>query len=190
MNAGLDWLEPVAVEPVLLAVPEETALRWALLDGLLLPAAPGELAATDLLRDAAGRARSLGNLVPAGAALARASAVWVHTGRHRPGVPEVVVPRTRREQSSRLRVHTHPLGPGDTVVLGGVRVTSLCRTGADVARWAPDAVAVAQLADLLAVGLSAAEVRAHLDGLRGQPRTVRARAVISLLLDPTVRRAP
>ncbi|MFC4555180.1 hypothetical protein [Georgenia faecalis] len=177
--SSLDWLRPAAPEPVLACSLDDAGLRWAALDGLLAPAGPGGLAATDLLAGPTGRADALAPGLPPGVALARASAVWVHTGRHRPTVTEVLVPRGRRWHAPHLRVHTQGIDPGDLVRVGAALVTSPVRTAADVARWTPCPAATAQLADLLATGVDPAEVTDHLEHHRHEPHTRRARELLA-----------
>jgi hypothetical protein len=179
MSTALDWLRPANPEPVLLAPREDRVVRGAVHDGLLAPAGPGDLAAVDLLQDPAWRARSLAGVLVAGATLARSTAVWVHTGLHRPRVVEVLVPQGLRVHAPHLRVHTHHTVATDVVVLGGVPVTSLVRTAADLARWSSPEQAREQIAALVGVGLDPHEVLAHLAGRAGGPGTARARALLA-----------
>jgi len=91
--------------------------------------------------------------------IGRASAVWIHTGAHRPRRADLLVPAGIR------------LDPDEWVTVGPLRVTSICRTAADVARWLPLSVAAALLATLADHphfdGACAAAVLAREHGHRG-----------------------
>ncbi|MEE6272187.1 hypothetical protein V2J56_02365 [Georgenia sp. MJ206] len=182
MTHALAWLHARPPEPVVSVTAQDRALRVARLDGLLLPTGRDRFAAADLVRGPDGRAASLAADVPAGAAIARASAVWVHTGCYRPAVPEVVVPRGRREHLPTLTVHQQRVEPGETVTIGGVLVTTLVRTAVDLARWCPLDVAAPRLRALAAVGLPVADVTADLDRHARDAYTARARAVVAAAL--------
>lgn len=97
------------------------------------------------------RADALRSLVPPRAVLGRAGAVWVHTDGPVPARFDVLVEqRVRRPSPHPLRVpHECPLPPDDVVRLGDVRVTTVQRTGLDLARWLPAAEAARLLERLV-----------------------------------------
>ncbi len=128
---------------------------------------------------AADRARALAPLVPARGVVARQSAVWVHTGSHAPRRADVAIPLgARRPAAHPERTVTEAtLDPSGIVLLGGVRVTSVQRTGIDVARWLDPVHAEPLLAALVACGFDAHSASADLEHAGGR-HVVRARAVL------------
>jgi len=78
-------------------------------------------------------------------------------------------------------LHTSLLQPSEVVALDGVRVTSLARTVADLARTLPLDQAVAAGDAALRRGLPLADVIGVLDGCRGWPGVGRARRAAGLL---------
>jgi hypothetical protein len=93
-----------------------------------------------------------GSLSPAArrCVVGRASAVWIHTGAHRPRRAALLVPPGVRIPAPDVGYVAHEtrLNPDEWVTIGPLRVTDVCRTAADVARWLPLAVAAALLATL------------------------------------------
>lgn len=131
----------------------------------------------------ADRARALRPVVPPRCVVARTSAAWVHTGGEPPArVAVLVAPRTRRPDPHPVRlVHEAPLPDADLVLLGGVRVTTLERTAADVARWCGQEQAQALLRALLAAGLDVGGALRRLDAAPGRRGVPRARALLGAL---------
>ncbi|MFL6028253.1 MAG: type IV toxin-antitoxin system AbiEi family antitoxin domain-containing protein [Friedmanniella sp.] len=78
-------------------------------------------------------------------------------------------------------LHTSPLRPADVVTLDGLRVTSLARTVADLARTLPLDQAVAAGDAALRRGLPVPEVLAVLERCRGWPGVGQARRTAGLL---------
>ncbi|NYI60575.1 hypothetical protein [Cellulomonas soli] len=141
----------------------------------------GELAiARDATETPEVRAQALACLVPDRGVVARASAAWVHTGRHSPARVDVLVPaRARRPDPHPLRVACEAdLRPGDTLTLGSVRVTSVQRTGVDVARLLPVAVAREVLGGLLQVGFDPGAALGMLAPMAGQRGVRDARTLL------------
>ena len=105
--------------------------------------------------------------------IGRASAVWIHTGAHRPRRADLLVPAGVRIPAPEVghMAHETRLDPDEWVTVGPLRVTSICRTAADVARWLPLSVAAALLATLADHphfdGACAAAVLAREHGHRG-----------------------
>ncbi|MFI2752089.1 hypothetical protein ACGIF2_01465 [Cellulomonas sp. P22] len=144
----------------------------------------GDLAVTDGLSvSPAHRAAAVRALVPARAALGRSTACWVHTGVGLPGRVEVLVgPRRRRPDPHPSRsTHECELPPEDLVLLAGVQVTSVQRTGLDVARWEPRSTARALLVALRQVGFDPYAALGQLPDLRGYAGVTDARRVLEPL---------
>lgn len=181
MTRALDWLRPTTSGPFTGqwgSTAETEALR---LDGLVTELWPGAVRASDLAHGASGRAAAVADLVPSGGVLAYRSAVWVHTGQHRPDRLDVVLTAGRHRSNPFVCMHAERLPLADVVHVGGRAVTSQARTAVDVARRS----ALADAKDWLAAlgsGLDASAVGAALDragGLRGAPR---ARALLTPLI--------
>ncbi|MBB2921836.1 hypothetical protein [Cellulomonas cellasea] len=132
------------------------------------------------------RAAAFRGLVPARAVVGRRSAVWVHTGEHAPRRVDVLVgPRSRRPDPHPCRTtHECALPETDVVDLGGVRVTTVQRTGLDVARWFPTEEASTLLGSLLRAGFDPVRARADLARLHGYAGTLAA-ADLLVSLAPT-----
>lgn len=161
------------------------ALAWAgmLHDRVLCPLWRDVAVRADEAVDPGLRAEAFTGLVPRRAVVGHAAAAWVHAG----GVPPdrvvvVVRPGGRRTDPHPARIPTEGLlGAGDVVALGGVKVTSVQRTGLDVARWLPDDEAARLLAELVPVGFDPGAALATLDELRGARHTHRARHLLATL---------
>ncbi|WP_456825731.1 hypothetical protein [Cellulomonas sp. P5_E12] len=130
----------------------------------------GEVAiAADLVDTPELRALAVASLVPARGVLGRRTATWVHTGCFPPDRVEVLV------RAGGRRTDPHPariaaeavLAPVDVVRVGGLRATSVQRTGIDVARMLPPDDALPLLRALQDVGLDPERAREHLASLRG-----------------------
>lgn len=178
MNPRLDAYRP-AHRPLPAVVHHHelsTAERHALLrDGVLRPLWGRTVVAADLVETPALRAAALAPLVCPGGVVGRTAAAWVHTGRPLPGRVDVLVPPGVRRATARPGVRTAQatLEPGDVVRVGGLAVTSVQRTGLDVARWLPAPAALAVLRALLSHGFDVLAALDRLDALAGQ-RGVRA----------------
>lgn len=176
MSSALDWLRPRRTEPVIQLAADAA---WARYDGLA-GRTPGDvLVPADLLAGREGRAGAVADLVPAGAALARETAVWVHAGGPAPRRVSVVVPVHRRVRGP-LRIHRQQLAPGDVEAVGGVLITTPLRTAVDLVRFVPEAAALTGVRALLDAGLSPAALREAVDTARAGPRR-RAQARLALL---------
>ena len=158
MVSALSWLEPPP-PPLLTREPGDGWVAAALRhDGLVGPTPTGDQAARDLLASPEGRARLLREVLVPGAALARTTAVWVHTGRHLSRRTELVVPPERRVEGGGL-VHRQHLAPGDVALVGAVPTTTPVRTAVDLLCFADRGTALAGARALLANGLAAEAVR-------------------------------
>jgi hypothetical protein len=137
---------------------------------------PADLMTTAELRAAA--------LVPDRCVVGRQAAVWVHTGSHEPLCIEVLVgPRGRRPDPHPGRTtHECELPEADVVLLGSVRVTSVQRTGLDLARWFPAHAALAMLAPLCEHGFDPAAALDALARLGGYAGVRDARATLARLV--------
>lgn len=184
-----------------------TAIRPA--DDAVSPATVGAVAFDALLRDGhadrvwgdlavptgapttpAHRAAALRALVPARAAVGRETAAWVHTGTGLPARAHVLVgPRRRRPDPHPLRVtHECVLPAEHTVEIAGVRVTTVQRTGVDVARWGSATSALATLRALHTIGFDPDEALHTLSAMSGHPGVREARSTLArLLASPTQR---
>ena len=126
------------------------------------------------------RAVALAPLVPARGIVGRRTAAWVHTGRFPPVRVDVLVPTGGR------RTDPHPeraaaeadLTPHDVVRLGGVRATTVQRTGTDLARTLPAQESVPVLRALREAGFDPESALAQLAELRGQRGVRRARTTL------------
>lgn len=182
--AALARLRPRPVRlPTVVHRADVGALAWAgmLADEVLVPLgrASARPAATPETPEV--RAAALAPLVPARGALGRLSAVWVHAGGPAPRRADVLVASGARRPDPHpdRRTAEAALGPGDTVLLGGVRVTGPLRTVLDVARWEDPGAAGAAVHRLLAacpVDLDAA--LAVLDRQEGGRGVRRARRLL------------
>lgn len=141
----------------------------------------GEVAiAADLADTPDLRAAALAPLVPARGVLGRRTAAWVHTGWAPPTRVEVLVPTGGR------RTDPHPeriaaeavLAPSDVVRVGGLRATSVLRTGIDVARMLPRDEAVPLVRALERVGFDVRSALEHLANLKGQRGIRRAHSTL------------
>ncbi|HEY0118336.1 MAG TPA: hypothetical protein VGC04_06130 [Cellulomonas sp.] len=150
------------------------------LDGALVPLWDGVAVRAGVEVTPAIRLAAVGGLVPRRGVVGRASAAWVHAGGPRPDRVDVLVPvgARRTDPHPARRAAEGPLPDEDVLDLGPGRVTTVQRTGLDVARYAPAEEAMGRLAGLIAVGFEPGTALAALDRLRGERGTLRARAVL------------
>lgn len=179
-----DLIEPAAVGPVTFRALQRdgvTRLVWGELT------VPRDIRATPAVRAAA-----LGSLVPRRAAVGRASAVWVHTGLHEPRRVDVLVPPRRRRPDPHPDRVTHEcaLPPGDLVELAQIQVTTVRRTGLDVARWCTPEHARVLLASLVDVGLDLGTLQRDVAGQSGYAGTIAAGLLVESLIDAARLRSP
>jgi len=129
------------------------------------------------------RVRSIADLVPDRAVIGRSTALWVHTGRHRPDRVEVLVHRrTRPAAPNPHRVSAEAdLPDADLTRVAGLRVTTVQRTGVDLARWLPTHTAVPLVADLLALGFDPVRAAHELRALTGERHVRSARRTLALV---------
>jgi len=129
------------------------------------------------------RSAALADLVPRRGVVGRCSAAWVHTGRRPPSRVDVLVSsRTHRADPDPRRTSAEAaLGAGDVVRIGPLQVTTVQRTGTDVARWVPAARALVVLADLCTVGFDPRRAMDDLDAMPGQRGVRGARATLRAL---------
>lgn len=185
----LHWvLDAPAGPPTSVTADAVGAAAWYALrrDGVVQPvwgdlARPGDAAETPAVR-----ALSLSPLVPERGVVARGSAAWVHTGHDTPARVDVLVPaRARRPDPHPLRIACEAeLEDGDVIDLGPVRVTSVQRTGIDVARLLPADQARTALRALVRIGLDAGAALERLQSMSGQRGVVEGRRLLQELVRP------
>ena len=140
------------------------------------------------------RLAALSDLVPQRGVVGRAAAAWVHAGGPRPTSVDVLVPPgVRRPDPHPLRRAAEgPLPAEDVLDLGTGRVTTVQRTGLDVARFAAPGDAVRLLVGLLPLGFDPHAALAGMSDLRGGRGVQRARTLLAALgavLPPALDRA-
>ncbi|ROS30735.1 hypothetical protein [Cellulomonas sp. PhB150] len=185
MNLAAYRPRPPVVPPLVVHRSAIPASDWhgQLRDGALRLVWGDVAVAADVALTPELRALALAALVPERAVVGRGSALWVHVGRPEPGRLEVLVGRGARHTAPHpLRVSAEAdLAPDDVVRLAGVRVTSVQRTGTDVARWLPTREAVALVTDLVPLGFDLDLARTELDRLRGQRHVRTAQRTLALV---------
>lgn len=187
MSAALHAYRPCpAVVPVLVRRGEVPPAEWTgmLLDRARIPlwgdvAIDARHEVTPALRMAA-----LADLVPPRGVVGRSAAAWVHAGGPRPATVDVLVPpgARRADPHPLRRAAEGPLPARDVLDLGTGRVTTVQRTGLDVARYAPADEALRLLVGLLPHGYDPYAALASLAGMAGGRGTRRARALLEGLL--------
>lgn len=186
MSSTLLAYRPVRpAAPALVRRRDVDPLTWTgmVLDGVLVP----------LWRDVAVRAgepvtpalrvAAVADVVPRRAVVGRLSAAWVHVGGPAPERVDVLVRRGGRrvDPHPARRVGEGPLPPDEVLDLGPCRVTTVQRTGLDVARSAPPEDARPLLLALRARGFSPDLALSAVERLPGERGTRRARAVLASL---------
>lgn len=177
MTGALSWLEPPQPAPLLAAGAYDADLAGLRYDGLLGRVPGGRHAPADVLAGPEGRAAHLRVDLPPAAAVARAAAAWVHTGRLCPERTDVVVAPHRRVHAG-VPVHRQVLPAADVVLIGGVPTTTPLRTAVDLLCFADEAAAVASTRSLLLDGLTTALVE---EALRRPARRLPVRRALRLL---------
>lgn len=163
------------------------AAAWFALvrDGVLRPVWGDVAVVADLPSSPAVRGASLVDEVPRGGVVGRGSAAWVHAGGAPPPKVEVLVGSGRRRvpPSARRTSAEASLVPSDVELVGGLRVTTVHRTGTDVARFVAPARARRLLVDLVSAGFDPDAALRELDVLRGRRGVRQARALLRSLDD-------
>ena len=163
---------PTVQAPFTPAALGASPLAWATLlrDGDIVEIRPGFAVTPGTPVTAGLRALALAHLVPTGAVVGRASAVWVHTGRgDRPRVCVLYAPGGHRPRDpARLEACQATVRPWEivSVAAGGDRslpVTTLTRTAMDVATWYPDQESAELLTYLMDAGLDVDDALHRLD---------------------------
>ena len=151
-----------------------------LLDGALLPLWHGVAVRAGVDVTPALRLAAIRRLVPHRGVVGRSAAAWVHAGGPHPDHVEVVVPVgvRRVDPHPARRAAEGPLPDEDVLDLGTGRVTTVQRTGLDVARYASPDQAVRRLVGLLTVGFDPAAALVALEDLPGERGILRARALL------------
>ncbi|NUU17630.1 hypothetical protein HP550_10270 [Cellulomonas humilata] len=139
--------------------------------------------AADLVDTPVLRAVALAPLVPARGVVGRRAAAWVHTGRYPPVRVDVLVGTGgRRTDPHPERVAAEAILPThDVVRVGALRVTTVQRTGADLARLLPHDEALSLLRGLSEVGFDPEHALAQLVELGGQRGVRQARTLLRSL---------
>ena len=130
------------------------------------------------------RLAALADLVPQRCVVGRCAAAWVHAGGPRPAKVDVLVePGVRRPDPHPLRrAGEGPLPDEDVLRLDTGRVTTVQRTGIDVARYAPPDEAARLLVGLLPLGFDPHAALATLGELLGGRGVLLARRLVESLL--------
>lgn len=189
MTCGpLDWLQPrpdPVVRTVEAAVLGGTAFDALRRDGVVRVVRGGLAVSADAEPTPQDRALALGQDVPGRAVVGRATAAWVHAGGPPPARLELLVPPGRRRLAPDpgRRTHEAELPADDVLAIAGIRVTSVQRTGLDVARFHPPAEALPMLHALVGCGLDAHAARDRLAGLAGDRGTLVARSTLTAVLE-------
>jgi hypothetical protein len=155
-----------------------------LLDGTLRPLWDGVAVLAGHVVTPALRLSALEDLVPHRGVVGRSAAVWVHGGGTRPDKVAVLVrPGSRRPDPHPVRRAAQgPLPDEDVLDLGTGRVTTVQRTGLDVARYtAHDDEAARLLSMLLPLGFDPEAAAAALGRLPGERGVQRARERLATL---------
>jgi len=183
----LHRLRPLPVPPPPRVVHRDDVPSWVWtglhLDGVLVPLWRDVARVVGAPDDAVTRAAAFAALVPPRAAVGRLAAVWVHVGGEPPSRVAVLV------RSGARRLDPHPdrstaeadLRDADVEQIGGVGVTTVARTGIDVARWVPAPAAVPALRALQRLGFTPDDARHHLDRHPGARGVRAARSTLALV---------
>lgn len=164
-------------------------LRRLLGDGQVVQLLRGAYAPAHLADEVEVRAAAAGLVLPAGAAVARTTAAWLHgvdarsPGRHLAPVPlECVVPcGTTPPRRPGLAATAAEMEDHDVTVLAGVPVTTPTRTAIDLARYLPPHLGLGCVDALAHAGLvHPARLAEELGRWTGQRFVARARRCIAL----------
>ncbi len=179
------YAPPSTVLPSLVRRADVGAATWHALvrDQVVRPLWGDVGVAADLDDTPSLRAAALADLVPRRGVVGRCSAAWVHTGGRPPSRVDVLVAaRAHRADPDPRRTSAEAtLAAEDVVRIGPLRVTTVQRTGTDVARWVGPAQALPVLADLCCVGFDPRRALHDLDAMPGQRGVRAARATLRAL---------
>ncbi|MEE6281108.1 hypothetical protein [Georgenia sp. MJ170] len=175
MPAALTWLRPSPVSPLAVHATDGPWFAGARFDGLLQPTTDGGLAAADLLASPDGRATALSGSMPPGTVVARLSAVWIHTGRHRPERLALLVAPTEPRGHHHGSIHRQRYDPADVTHIGTVPVTTPLRTAVDLLCFDSAPRAGPAVGALIRGGLDPAAILAQLADPRRRLPVARAR---------------
>lgn len=168
----------------------EAELHAARLDGELF-AVDECFAPVDEIAESHGRGRALAMLLPPRLIAEQRTAAWVLGAQHDAPVQHELcadsAARYRCLGLPRLTVREVVLDDGDTLLRGGIRVTTPLRTAIDLARISED-FGEAEKAIVVRLstigGFVLADALAYLDRRRGLPRKVRAAERLTGALNP------
>jgi hypothetical protein len=105
-------------------------------EGLLVHVVGGVYLPADVAGSALARATALAQLVPAGGVVGMVTAAWLRGAPVGPEPVDVLVPHAAgpRPVVAGVREHRTTIPRGDVTTLAGLRLTTLARTAADLAR--------------------------------------------------------
>jgi hypothetical protein len=186
MGSRLDaYRPPPTALPSIVRRQDVGAAAWHALvrDRVVRPLWGDVAVAADLDDTPALRSAALADLVPRRGVVGRCSAAWVHTGRRPPDRVDVLVASRghRADPHPRRAAAEAALAPHDVVRVGPLAVTTVQRTGTDVARWVAAPVALVVLADLCGAGFDPSRALDDLDAMPGQRGVRAARATLRSL---------
>ena len=168
------------------------ALDAMRLEGLVVHVAGPVYLPTEAAAFTACRLEALRLLVPAHAVVGLLAAAWAHGVTVPPDPVDVLVARVSygaRRGLDGVREREMAVAGRHVVTRSGMRLTSLSRTAADVARHAPPATARPVVATLLAAGADVEDVLAQLERERRFPGVVRARDLVREVAEGSARGA-
>lgn len=170
-TTSLSWLEPTALEPIVVLGRDDRA-RLGERD-LTSPVPGGLRCATDLLTDPTGRALAVAPSVPREAVIVGRAALWIHTGCGRSDLIDALVPAgTPCRRRPGIRWHTTRGELGEVCRVGSLRVRDPTGTAGEmIDRHAAEV----RVRELIALGLAGADLREVHRRLSARPRHVRTR---------------
>lgn len=158
-------------------------------EGLVVPVLRGVYLPTAMVDDVEARAAAVALLLPAGAAVCRETAAWLHgidtrpPGAHLdPPRLQVLVPAGNAPlRRPGVESFAGPLRADDVCTVAGIPVTTPERTALDVSRWSAPFVGLAALDAFAHAGLMKPDdLVLRLDAIRGHRFVAQARRLVEL----------